>query len=143
MKPMTLFLVGASLLATPAIANDDIAVMKKYGLMGKNWAIDCSKPVSEKNPYSFYGVGSNGTLMETLRSTDGDKARELRNVQVISPEWILYTMIDTDKEPINILTKIEGKRMRSWWSVGKDGTAYLINGELNGDGGAPWFEQCN
>ena len=143
MKPMIVVLIGTSLFTTPAIASDDVAVMNKYSLMEKNWAIDCSKPVSEKNYYAFYNIGPNGRLTETLRSTHGVKARELRNVQAISPEWILYTIIDLDKEAINVLTRIEGKRKKSWWSVGKDGKPYVVNGEFNGNGGPPWFEQCN
>jgi len=137
-----LILLCASLLATPAIASDDIAVLTRDGLIGTNWAVDCSKPISATNYRISYSVGPSGVPVETLRWTGGEKARELRNIQAISAEWLLYTMIDTDKEVINILTKREGNRHKSWWSVGKNGTAYIMNGKFISGGEPPWFEKC-
>jgi hypothetical protein len=141
MQRSLLILFGAGLLAAPASANDDVAALTKGGLMGSEWAIDCSKPMSATNYYLSYGVGPNGGPVEQLRSTDINTARELRNVQPISAEWLLYTLIDTDHEAINILTRRLGNRMKSWWSVGQDGKPYIVNGKLD-SGEPPWFEKC-
>lgn len=51
-------------------------------------------------------------------------------------------MIDTDQEPVNILTKYSGKRYKSWWSEGKEGRPYIRDGKLIGEGAPPWFEKC-
>lgn len=143
MKPILPFLIGVGLFATPVVANDDATALTKDGLMGTVWAIDCSKPLSASNYYVSYSVGPSGAPVETLRSANADKARELRNVQAISAEWILYTMIDTDNEAVNILTRRQGNRHKSWWSVGEGGTAYIVNGNFPDGGGPPWFEKCS
>lgn len=141
MKRVMMVLVGAALFAAPAFANDDVAVLTKYGLIGSKWAVDCSKPMSASNYYLSYRVGPSGSPLQILKSTKLDQARELRNVQAITAGWFLYTLIDENGEPIDILTKVEGNRAKSWWSIGQGGKAYIVNGK--GDNwDPPWFERC-
>lgn len=129
--------------ATPAFAGQDGDALTKAGLIGTNWALDCTKPASETNYHLLYGVAPSGIPVETLRTTPGaDKVRELRNVQSISDEWMLYTMTDSDKEVLSILTTRKGDRKKSWWSVGKDGTLYISSGKFVDSGEPPWFEKC-
>lgn len=134
----------ASLCAAPVFAGQDGTALTNAGLVGTNWALDCKSPASAKNYHLSYSLGPSGAPMETLRTTAGnDTVRELRNVQVMSSEWLLYSMIDTDGEVLGVLTSREGDRKKSWWSVGKDGKAYILDGKgLAGGGDPPWFEKC-
>ena len=140
----TVLLLGfVTLCALPAFAGEDSVALTSAGLIGTNWAIDCSKPADATNYHLSYSVGANGIPVEAMRSAAGaDKIRELRNVQLISDEWLLYTMTDTDQEAVNILTSRKGDRKKSWWSVGKDGTSYISNGKYSSNGEPPWFEKC-
>lgn len=104
---------------------------------------DCSKPAGDGNYGLSYGLTAKGVPAETLRSAPGnDKVRELRNVQIISREWTVYTMTDTDGELIDILTRRTGDRKKSWWSVGKEGKAYILDGKFLDSGEPPWFQLC-
>ena len=134
----------ASLCAAPVFAGQDGTALTSAGLTGTNWALDCKSPASATNYHLSYSLNASGTPVETLRTTTGaDTVRELRNVQVISADWLLYTMIDTDGEAIGILTSRKGDRKRTWWSAGKDGKAYILDGKgLSGGGDPPWFEKC-
>ena len=132
-----------SLCATPAFAGPDGDALTKADLIGTKWALDCTKPASATNYHLSYSVAASGVPVETLRTTAGaDKVRELRNVQSISDEWLLYSLTDTDHEVVNILTTRKGGRKKSWWSVGKDGALYILNGKFLDSGEPPWFEQC-
>jgi hypothetical protein len=129
--------------AVPALSNEDADTLTKAGIAGTTWAIDCANPPSKTNYYLFYGISPSGIPNETQTTIPGaEKVRELRNVQIISDEWLLYTLIDTDQEPVNILTKYSGNRHKSWWSVGKEGKSYIRDGKLIGEGAPPWFEKC-
>lgn len=140
----TMLLAGfVALCTTPVFAGQDEAALTKAGLLGTKWALDCAKPASETNYHLSYSLAPSGAPAETLRTIAGaDKVRELRNVQVISDEWLLYTMTDTDKEAVNILTSFGGDRKKSWWSVGKNGDPYILNGKFVDSGEPPWFEKC-
>jgi hypothetical protein len=50
-------------------------------------------------------------------------------------------LIDQDKEAVNILTSFKGNQMKSWWSVGKDGTPYILDGKFSDSGEPSWFEK--
>jgi len=131
-------LIGLS--AATGMASDKSA-LDKAGVLGK-WAMDCSQPPSASNYHLIYAVGSDGTATETQR-TSSESVRKLRNVQFISAGWLLYSYVDADGELLSILTYSEGKRKKSWWSVGKDGKAFIMDGKFQPDGNAvPWFEKC-
>ena len=143
MMRVILLLGLASLCATPTFAGPDGVALTNAGLIGTHWAIDCSKPASGENYLLSYSIGPNGVPVEAMQSAPGaDKVRELRNVQIISTEWMLYTTTDTDKEVVNILTSVKGNRKKSWWSVGKDGTNYILDGQYPDGGAPPWFIKC-
>src|SRR5258708_5425279 len=129
---MRRFLIAgvAVLCAGPALAADGAPV--KVGLLGTTWALDCASPASATNYYLRYSVASNGNLVETTHATGKDKSREIRNIQLISGSWLLYTLDDTDGEAVNILTfTAQDGRKKSWWSVGRDGKAYILDGKLS------------
>ncbi len=140
---MRRFLVASlvALCAGPALA--DGSTPAKTGLPGTTWALDCTVPASASNYYLIYSVASNGNLVETMRSTGKDKPREIRNIQLISSSWVLYTLDDTDGEAVNILTftGTDGRK-KSWWSVGHDGKAYIRDGKFPDGGEPPWFKRC-
>jgi len=130
--------------AAIAFAADDVAALKKSGLIGTKWAVDCSKPESNSNYHLAYRVSAKGVPTEVLITTAGnDKARELRNVQVISDEWTVYTMTDQDGEFYDILTRREGDRKKSWRSIWKDAKPLIVDGKFaDGNGQPPWFQLC-
>jgi hypothetical protein len=113
------------------------------GLPGTKWAMDCSKPPSSSNYRLTYSVNKDGNLVETLIGGDKPKARPMRNIQIISPTWMLYTLDDTDGDVVDILTKTDEKgRKKSWWSVAKHGEGFIIDGKFANGGEAPWFSRC-
>jgi hypothetical protein len=128
------------LCAAPSFASDESA-LAKAGILGA-WAMDCSKPSSGSNYYLVYAINKDGAATETQRTTS-DSVRQIRNVQTISDTWLLYSYLDADGEMLSILTFRDGGRKKSWWSVGKDGKAYIMGGNF-ADGGksVPWFEKC-
>jgi hypothetical protein len=142
MRTLHLAIVFAICTATPAFAAG--AMPAATGLPGTTWALDCKKPASSSNYYLAYSVSGDGRLVETLKSSGEDKDRKIRNIQVISKDWLLYTMDDADGEAVNIVTFTDKQgRKKSWWSVGNGGTAYIIDGKFpDGKGGPPWFSQC-
>ena len=132
----------AFLCAAPALGGDNTTPIDA-ALVGTNWAFDCSKAADATNYRLTYKFGTNGVLVEAMQSAPGaDKVRELRNVQPISDGWLLYTMTDEDKEAVNILTRFKGDQKKSWWSVGKDGTNYILAGKFPDGGEPPWFNKC-
>ena len=138
----TMVLAGALFFAAPAFAsNDDISVLTRYGLIGSHWAVDCSKPMSASNYYASYSVGPNGSPVQTLRTPQSEKVREMRNVQAISASWFVFTMMDENQQAFDILFKIEGNREKTWRSVAQGGKAYILNGKGN-TADPPWFQRC-
>jgi len=140
---MRLLLIASLMVlsAGPALAADGAPA--KTGLPGTTWANDCTTPASASNYYLLYSVASDGNLVETRRSRGKDTPRRLRNIQLISESWLLYTLDDTDGEAVNILTfTAEDGRKKSWWSVGHDGKAYIRDGKFTDSGEPPWFKRC-
>ena len=143
MRATLLLLAFAALGAVPARAAQDADALSSAGLLGTTWAYDCAAPASANNYRLSYRLGPNGFPIEAMRSAPGDdKDRELHNVQFISPEWMLYTMFDTDGDKVNILTRTIGDRKKSWWSTGADAKNYIRDGVFPGSGGPPWFTRC-
>lgn len=142
MRSITLAAMLMATAATTAIAAG--TTPKATELPGTTWALDCSKPASSTNYYLTYGINGDGRLVETLKSGGKDAVRPIRNIQVISKDWLLYTLDDSDGEPVNILTFTDSQgRKKSWWSVGNGGKAYIADGKFpGGNGGPPWFSQC-
>ena len=140
------FLIAASLMAicashTFAATGDTPA---KTGFLGTTWALDCKAPASTTNFHLTYSIAPNGNLVETQSAGGKDKSREIDNIQVISKDWLLYTLHDSDGEAVNILTfaRKDGRK-KSWSSIGANGKAYILSGKFpNGTGGPPWFEKC-
>jgi hypothetical protein len=131
-------LIGLSVM--PGMASEE-AALSKAGVLG-TWAIDCSKPPATSNYHMVYAVDSKGVATET-QLTGSQSVRQLRNVQLISKQWLLYSYLDADGEMLSILTFFDGGRKKSWWSVGKDGAAYIMDGKfLPGGNSVPWFEKC-
>jgi hypothetical protein len=128
--------------AAPAFAAG--AAPSATGLPGTTWSVDCKQPASSTNYYLVYSVNKDGLLVESLRGGNMTKDRTIRNIQVISKTWLLYTLDDTDGDEVNILVFTDAKgRKKSWWSVAKNGQAYIIDGKFpNSNGGPPWFSQC-
>jgi hypothetical protein len=113
------------------------------GLPGTKWAMDCSQPASSSNYHLAYSINKDDNLVETLIGGDKPQNRPLRNVQIISPTWMLYTMDDTDGDKVDILTKTDEQgRKKSWWSVAKHGQAFIVDGKFPGGGEPPWFSRC-
>ena len=112
------------------------------GLPGTTWAVNCAAPASATNFYLFYTLDADGNLTEVLRSTWNEE-RQVRNIQSISSDWLLYTLTNKAGQPVNILTFM-GKdgRKKSWWSVGGDGTPYIADGRYPEAGEPPWFTRC-
>lgn len=144
---MIRFIVAAGfacICAAPVFAADDVAHLTRSGLVGTKWAVDCSKPVGNGNYHLAYRVSAKGVPVEVLFTAPGnEKARELRNVQVISDEWTVYTMTDTDGEIYDILTRRNGDRKKSWRSIWKNAEPLILDGKFaDGDGEPPWFRLC-
>jgi hypothetical protein len=139
-----LHLVTALTLAAAVPAGSSETTPMATGLPGTSWAMDCTKPASTTNNYADYNVSSDGRLVETLRTSEDQPARKIRNIQIISKNWLLYTLDDSDGEAVNILTFTDEKgRQKSWWSVGNSGRAYILNGKFPGKtDGPPWFTRC-
>jgi hypothetical protein len=127
--------------ASPAFAA--AAAPDATGLVGTTWALDCKQPVSSTNYYLRYTIAADGRLMETLES-NRKQERKLRNIQIMSKDWLLYTMDDNDGEAVNIVTFTDEQgRKKTWWSVGNSGKAYVVDGKFpDQNGGPPWFTQC-
>lgn len=129
----------------PAFAADDASALTKAKLLNTNWAVNCAKPADGNGNYHLsYSVSAKGVAVEILRTGPGaDKSRELRNVQIISDEWLLYTMTDQDGEHYDILTRRNGDRKKSWRSIWKGGEPLILEGKFaDGGGQPPWFERC-
>jgi hypothetical protein len=141
MRSLSLATVLALSVSAPAFAADTPA---STGLAGTTWALDCKQPPSSTNYYLVYSISSDGRLVETLKSTGEEKNRKLRNLQAMGKGWLLYTMDDNDGEAVNIVTFTDSKgRKKTWWSVGNNGKAYVVNGQFpESTGGPPWFSQC-
>jgi len=133
----------ATLLALSVLpsAASEKAALSKAGVLG-TWAMDCSQPPSTSNYYMDYAVDSDGTATETQR-TGSSSVRRIRNTEVIGSQSLLYSYFDEDGEQLSILTFRDGDRKKSWWSVGKEGTAYIIDGKfVPGGNSVPWFNKC-
>jgi len=129
--------------ATPAFAAG--ATPKASGLVGTKWATeDCKASVSASNVFLEYSISDDGRLVENLTSARGTQSRKLRNVQLMSPDWMLYTMDDDDGEAVNIVTFTDSQgRKKTWWSVGNAGKAYVVDGKFpDQSNGPPWFKPC-
>ncbi len=113
-------------------------------LPGTTWALDCKSPASATNYHLTYSVAPNGNLVETLGAGEKGRPREIDNIQVISKDWVLYTLHDTDGEAVNIVTfTAKDGRKKSWSSIGANGKAYILSGKFpDGTGSPPWFEKC-
>lgn len=140
---LTLYAVSAFAIATAAPPDSRTTAPQATGLVGTTWAMDCTRPPSAGNAYSDFTISSDGRLVETLRSPEGNGGRKIRNIQIISKNWLLYTLDDTDGEAVNILTFTDERgRKRTWWSVGNGGTVYVLNGKVADGSGLPWFTKC-
>jgi hypothetical protein len=126
--------------AAPAFAGGDAP--EKTGLPGTTWAVDCKKPVSEENFYVSYRIGANGNLLETLKGFPTEQDREITNIQVISPSWMIFTIHTNEYLELLVFTGPDGRK-KTWRSVGQDGKVYIQDGELTmANGSPPWFEKC-
>ena len=140
----TLFTVFAFTLASATQVFAAGASPAATGLPGTTWAVDCKQPQSSTNYYLAYSVNGDGLLVESLRGGGMNKDRTFRNIQVISKSWLLYTLDDTDGDKVSLLVFTDAKgRKKTWWSVAKDGQAFIIDGKFpDGTGGPPWFSRC-
>ena len=128
--------------AAPALASSDSDAFDRAGILG-TWAEDCSKPPSADNYHLIYRAASDGSVSEVQRTT-GDDARKIRNVQILSDDWLAYSYFNSkDDNKYSIVTRKQGNRKKSWWSARHDGTALIMNGKFTGSGqDVPWFEKC-
>jgi len=140
MRHLLIAAVLLSLSVMPSVASER-AALAKAGVLG-TWAIDCSKPPSTSNYHMVYAVDAKGIATET-QLTGSQSVRQLRNVQFISKQWMLYSYLDADGEMLSILTFFDAGRKKSWWSVGNEGKAYIMDGKFLPDGNSvPWFKKC-
>lgn len=139
----TIMLAVAMGLAAAAPASAAGATPQATGLVGTKWALDCKQLPSSTNYYLEYSVGDDGRLVETLTS-NRVQARKLRNIQLMAKDWLLYTMDDDDGEAVNIVTFTDKQgRKKTWWSVGNNGKAYVVDGKFpDQSNGPPWFSPC-
>src|SRR5258706_13948662 len=114
-------LIFGAAMALCAGATASAATTTATGLPGTTWAVNCAAPASATNFYLFYTLDADGNLSEVLRSTWNEE-RQVRNIQAISSDWLLYTLTNKAGQPVNILTFMgKDDRKKSWWPVGGDG----------------------
>jgi hypothetical protein len=119
-------------------------VVNSFGLLGR-WAMDCAQPAGPANVQMNYAIGADGSVTESLGrgAATADRVSTLINVQLVSPEWLLYSLRNSDGSLLTVLTFREGQRKKSWWSVGSDGTPYIVNGKFVSTAGEPpYLQKC-
>ena len=130
------------LCAVTAYAASDADTLATAGILNTTWAMDCSKPPGKDNYYLLYGSKPDGAGTETQRTTSDD-TRTIRNAQIISDQWLIFTYLTRKKEEYSILTKREGNRKKSWWSIRAGNKPLIMNGKFVASGAeVPWFEKC-
>lgn len=139
----TLLAAAFALACTSAQASDGDAVAS-FGLIG-SWAMDCAQPASPTNAYLVYSITGTGAVTEQLSRGGAapERTSTMSNVQLITPAWLLYSLTGVDGSVVDVLRFKKGTKMRSHWSVGQGGKAFIIDGKFVANGAAsPPLTKC-
>jgi hypothetical protein len=136
--------VSMILLTASAAASTPREVFEQKGLLG-TFAVDCSRPVSPQNAYTFFRTLGGGRVQIDLMV--GPQRRQYAYVieraeprgsnevavRMANPQWTL-----------NLLYRVEGGRLRTMESVRHDGTVVIRAGVFAGNGRpTQWLERCS
>ena len=118
------------------------AALSKNGLIGQ-WAMDCGQGFGLHNPYLIYAVAGGGVPTEQLL-IDGKRNRTtpLQDIAELAGGFVKWTE-KADEGLATIVTKVEGRRLKTWRSVHADGTVLVSDGHFSGGAEVPLFSRCD
>jgi hypothetical protein len=137
-------LAASILLAVPAAADTAKQVFEQRGLLG-SFAVDCSRPVSPQNHYTYFRPIDGGRVQIDLMV--GPQQRQYAYVieraeprgsnqvaiSMANPQWRL-----------DLLYRVEHGRLRTMESVRHDGTVVVRGGVFTANGRpTPWLVRCS
>lgn len=136
-----LFLVqcGAAVEPTGVVGKEALI---RAGLIG-HWAVNCDAEFTTENPHLIYAIPEKGDpteklLMDALRN----RTTPLREIRELKGSMIEWTQPLHDGS-VKVVTKIEGRRQKTWSSVLSTGAVMIDRGAYEGGGEAPWFNKCD
>jgi hypothetical protein len=144
---MKILMVSLSVLIAASVAEaaSDSDALARAGLLGA-WAVDCSKPPDQKNPYQLFAPSKSGYPTRTLRMGDPklDRTSELHNVTVLGDHRVKFRMMGKTGDNRDIVVVVDDNRHRSLEAVDLQGKKYVADGKLTGasSGETPWFQKC-
>jgi len=144
LKRFTAFVIFV-LMLTPAAAGADSNTVRKFGLLG-TWAVDCTKPPSNDNPYEEYTPSESGYPIRTFYYVVGSRhSFEMRNARIGPPDRLAYLDVrKSDGDRTNVVIQKVGERQRSYEAIDpNDGKVYIKDGKLVATGKPTMvFEKC-
>jgi hypothetical protein len=137
-------LAAAALVLWPLCAHaaGDADAARQFGLIGI-WAVDCSQPAGQHNPYETFSVAADGTIaqwldMQVARTHDHLHDLKLRG-HLLSVKW------DSSNSglTLDVALRTDHGKIQSWSSKKPDGTPIVRDGMsvINGNP-MPVFEKC-
>lgn len=114
----------------------------RSGLIG-HWAVNCDAEYTTENPHLIYAISDKGDpneklLMDQIRNRT-TPLRDIRELKGNMIEWVQPWPGGTMK----VVTKVEGRRHKTWSSVLSSGATVVDQGRYEGGGEALWFNKCD
>ena len=122
-------------------------IVQSLGLIG-TWAVDCSKPPANQNPFQTYYIEGDGRPARRLWFEPREQPRvyEVSNPSVPSPGMFAYDSRERGagtETHFKVVLEVKNGRMRSYSSVAADGRVLIREGKFTSDGkDTPTLEKC-
>jgi len=118
-------------------------VFEQYGLLG-TFAIDCARPVSPENHYMQFRALDGGRVQIELMV--GPQQRQYAYVidraEARGPNGIATSMAN-EQQRLNLLYRVEGRRLRTMESAREGGATIVASGLLTASKmPTPWLNRC-
>lgn len=126
-----------------AAAKSDNELLTELNVYGE-WAEQCEQPASDTNPFLVFAAPEgDGTPNKILKVGEQSVHFSVTGVQALDGGQVQWTETKDDSAAFEIVTKLEGGRMRSMQSTGVDGNVYVKDGEMALTAKeTPWLTKC-
>lgn len=128
-----------------AAAKSDNEILTELNVYGE-WAEQCGEPASDTNPFQVFAAPeTEGNPGKTLKVGEQSVHFDVTGVQALEGGKVQWTETKDDSAAFEVVTQLEGGRMRTMQSKGADGNVYVQDGNqmltLTGKQ-TPWLTKC-